>query len=120
MYLRIQATASRFNPAIYISINLAESRRINGKPKQFYVGSVAYIGVSKNSDSVEPNESFWQEVRQRLSGLAVPTEKQQHFIQEIQDLLAAITTAKSDPKLRARLQAKPNKVLSELRRQKPK
>ena len=123
MYLQIQASASRseglplYGRSLYVTVKLVESRRVEGKPRQFYLGSIAYISVPSTAVAAEVGADFWRQVRSRMKGFGVPPNKQKEFVAQIERLLAAITTAKSDPDLRLRLQTNPNKVLSELRRQ---
>jgi hypothetical protein len=121
MYLRIQATASRFEPlplfgrSISITISVAEGRRINGKPKQFHLGYLGYVGVPCTSAEAEVGDSFWRDLRERMEGLGISDEKQREFIAQIENLLEAVAAAKRDPETLMRLQVNPNKVLSELR-----
>lgn len=120
MYLRIQATPSAsagtplFGRAVSVSVGLVRSERVNGKPRQKYVGSIIYFTVAGTEAGVKwsPNDFL-----KRLTELGVPDEKQERLIGELHKLKLAIRKAKHDPGLRKRFQTEPNKVLSELRRQ---
>jgi hypothetical protein len=122
MYLRIQASASRFEPmplfgrSISITISVAEGRRVDGKPKQFHVGYLGYVSVPCTSAEAEVGDSFWQGVRERMEEFKVPPAKQNMFVAQIERLLAAIAEAKADPEKRTRLVENPNKMLTELRK----
>lgn len=121
MYLRIQAKPSKstktplFGRSIYISIRLVRNQRVKGQPRQSGsgFGSIASFTVEGGQGTGEVN---WVDIRRRFQRFKVPAAKQKQFILQIEGLLAAITTAKSDPELRQRLQSNPNKVLSELRK----
>lgn len=122
MYLRIQAKASKstktplFGRSLHASIRLVRGQRVKGKPRQSGsgLGSIASFTVEGGQGSGEVN---WNDIRARFKSFKVPAMQQEEFISQIAGLLAAITTAKSDPELRQRLQSNPNKVLSELRKQ---
>jgi hypothetical protein len=123
MYLRIHAKVSRFEPmplfgrSLSVSISVIEGRRVNGKPKQFHLGSLAHISVPCTAAEADVAESFWQDVRERMKELGVPDDKQKDFVSEIEKLLGAIADAKRNPELRKELADKPNQVLSVLRKQ---
>jgi hypothetical protein len=122
MYLRIQASASRFEPmplfgrSISITISVAEGRRVNGKPKQFHLGYLGYVSVPCTAAEAEVGDSFWSGVWERMEVLKVPPAKQAEFVAQIEGLLAAIAAAKREPESRMRLEAAPNKVLTEWRK----
>lgn len=122
MYLRIQAKPagqelySLYGRNISISISLVENHRVNGKPKQKYLGSLAHIIVEATQAEAETGENFWKSLQQKMKNLGVETALQIKFQEQIKKLFEAVKTAKLDQDLRQAFYRNPNKILSQLRK----
>lgn len=123
MYLRIQAKPaekeffSLYGRNISISISLVENHRVDGKPKQKYLGSLAHIIVEATEAEARTDENFWNYLQRRMKSLGVEAKLQMTFQKQIEKLLAAVKTAKLDQELRLALYRNPNKILSQLRKE---
>ncbi len=72
------------NSSITLKIHLVRNQRVNKKPRQIYIGTLANIKIYfDGSNKAIINENLWSDLRKRMENLGIGADLRSKFTEQI-------------------------------------